>query len=243
MNCLIVAAGYGSRLSAISDSKPLAPLCGTPLIEHVVRRAAAAGATVFTIVTGHQAERLEAFLTLMAARRGLDLRTVRTPDWSRPNGYSVISGAERIDGDYLLLMADHLFDPAILRRLIEAPRGRYGVRLAIDRLVDGPLIDPADATRVEVAEDGTILHIGKTIARFNAIDTGAFLATPELAAAIAASIAAGGAGSLSEGVQHLAARGRAATLDIGAGWWIDVDDPAMHRLAEEALGAGALTGI
>ena len=45
MNCLIIAAGHGSRLREISPSKPLTPVAGMPLIEQVIRAAAAGGAT------------------------------------------------------------------------------------------------------------------------------------------------------------------------------------------------------
>jgi hypothetical protein len=33
-------------------------------------------------------------------------------------------------------------------------------------------------------------------------------------------------------MQRLADQGRAATMDIGASWWLDVDDPRAHALAE-----------
>ena len=36
-------------------------------------------------------------------------------------------------------------------------------------------------------------------------------------------------------MQRLADAGRAATMDIGEAWWIDVDDPRAHAIAEEAL--------
>jgi len=98
-------------------------------------------------------------------------------------------------------------------------------------------VDPDDATWVKLDDKGFIAAIGKTIEPYDAVDCGAFLATPELAAAIAAAIAAGKAGSLSDGMQHLADQGRAATFDIGSEpaecWWMDVDDPRAHALAEE----------
>jgi choline kinase len=108
-----------------------------------------------------------------------------------------------------------------------------GVTLAVDRRTEDPLIDPEDATWVERDERGFIRAIGKTIEHYDAVDCGAFLCTPELAGAIRAAIAAGKAGSLSEGMQLLADNGRAATWEIGGAWWLDVDDPRAHALAEE----------
>jgi len=51
MKCLIIAAGKGSRLKKISDSKPLTPILGVPLIERVIRSAIKAGANDFYVVT------------------------------------------------------------------------------------------------------------------------------------------------------------------------------------------------
>lgn len=233
MDALIIAAGYGSRLAALSPSKPLTPVCGIPIIELSIRQAMLAGITRVVVVTGHEANRLELFLADLSLRLGIAIVPVRLSDWSTPNGHSVIAGATRCDGNYLLMMADHLFDVEILTRLItEAPADR-GLTLAIDRRIDSPLIDPEDATWVETDARGMIRAIGKTIAPYDAVDCGAFLATPELVPAIRAAIASGKAGSLSEGVQILASYDRAATLDIDDAWWIDIDDPHYHALAEE----------
>jgi choline kinase len=238
MKALIIAAGSGSRLRGVSDSKPLTPVAGIPLIEHVVVGAAAAGARDFVVVTGHEGERVEAFLAALAPRLGLAIACVRAREWNRANGHSVIAGADAIGGDYLLLMADHLFDPAIPRRLLAEERGP-GLMLAVDRDLASPLIDLDDATRVEVARDGTILRIGKALQPFNAIDTGIFRAGPALGEAIRADIAAGGDGSLSAGVQRLADRGRATTMDVAGARWIDVDDSRALALAE-AMAAPAM---
>jgi choline kinase len=225
MDCLIIAAGHGSRLRAVSSSKPLTPVAGVPLIAHVVRAAAQGGASAFTVVTGHEAARVEAFLATLTNFR---IRTLRVTDWDLPNGHSVLAGAAAIDGDYLLTMADHLFDPAIVRRLIGAPPA--ALILAVDRDLAGPLLDLNDATKVETDADGAIVRIGKNLEWFDAIDTGLFRATPALAAAIGA-----GGGSLSEGVQRLADQGLAATLDVTGLAWLDVDDEAALTKAEAML--------
>lgn len=236
MNCLIIAAGHGSRLRDVSSSKPLTPVAGTPLIEHVVRAAAAGGARAFTVVTGHEAARLEAFLACLSGRLGLAIAPVRLADWGRPNGHSVLAGAAALAGDYLLAMSDHLFDPEIVRLLLAAPPA--DLVLAVDPDLENPLLDMDDATKVALAPDGAIQRIGKTLERFDAIDTGLFRATLALAAALEEAIAAGGVGSLSEGVQRLADRGKAMTVGTGGARWLDVDDPAALAKAEKMLGGG-----
>ena len=224
MDCLIIAAGFGSRLRAVSPSKPLTPVAGVPLIERVIRAAAEGGATRFTVATGHEADRLEAFLEALP----FEIAPVRVGDWSLPNGHSVLAGAARIAGDYLLTMSDHLFDPEIAAALIAAPPA--ALRLAVDRDLANPLLDMDDVTKVETGEGGAIVRIGKTLTRFDAADTGLFRATPALAAAIAA-----GGGSLSDGVQRLADQGQAMTLDVTGRFWLDVDDPAALAKAEAQL--------
>jgi 1L-myo-inositol 1-phosphate cytidylyltransferase len=232
MDALIIAAGFGSRLSSLSSSKPLTPIAGIPLIELGVRQAKAAGAARVVVVTGHEAEQLEAFLPGLAERAGVPVVPERLSDWSTPNGHSVIAGAARIDGDYLLMMADHIFSAEILRNLARSGAPERGVTLGIDYRIDSPLVDPDDATWVKHDAAGRITGIGKTIAEYDAVDCGAFLATSELAAAIRAAIADGKPGSLSDGMQRLADTGRAWTMDIADAWWIDVDDPRAHALAE-----------
>jgi 1L-myo-inositol 1-phosphate cytidylyltransferase len=232
MEALIIAAGFGSRLRDISESKPLTPVAGIPLLELGIRQSAAAGASRVVVVTGHEADSVEAALPGLATRAGIPVVARRVDDWSKPNGFSVMAGAAAIDGDYLLMMADHIFSHSILGRLAQVGADDRGVTLAIDRRVTSPLIDPDDATWVKMRETGFIDAIGKTIAEYDAVDCGAFLATRELAQAIAEAVRRGKAGSLSDGMQVLADAGRAATMDVGAAWWMDVDDPRAHALAE-----------
>ena len=234
---MIIAAGYGSRLRDLSDSKPLTPVAGIPLIELGVRQAHAAGARRVVVVTGHEAERLESFLAELTARTGIEVVPARVADWSLPNGHSVMAGSAKVrelgGSNYLLMMADHIFAVEILSRLAHADAADRGVTLAVDVRTDSPLVDPDDATWVQTDGQGRIRAIGKTIPEFDVVDCGAFLATPELAEAIAAAIAAGKSGSLSDGMQHLADQGRAAVMEVAGAWWLDVDDPRAHAIAED----------
>jgi choline kinase len=225
MKALIIAAGHGSRLRSVSPSKPLTPVAGVPLIAHVIRAAAEGGATAFRVVTGHEAARVEAYLATLT---GYDIETVRVADWSLPNGHSVAAGAVGLDGDYLLMMSDHLFDPEIVRRLLAAPPA--GLVLAVDRDLAGPLLDIDDATKV-ATEDGAIRRIGKTLPDFDAVDCGLFRAGATLTEAL------GPGGSLSDGVQRLADRDAARVADVTGLKWLDVDDPVALAKAEAWLGS------
>lgn len=235
MKVVILAAGQGSRLRDLGLPKPLVPVAGRPLIAHVINAALIAGAREFIVITGYQAEPIEAFLGGLAAQRGLRLRCVRNPDWSLPNGLSLVAAEPLLSAPFLLLMADHLFEPGIVSGLLATPLGGFALRLAIDRRLDHPLVDLADVTRVLTSDDGRILRIGKGLAEFNAFDTGIFLASPALIQAVRDDVAAGGKGSLSEGVLRLAARGLATTFDMGARFWIDVDDANARARAEQAV--------
>lgn len=226
MRALIIAAGFGSRLGGPDASKPLALLQGVPLIEHVIKRAQAGGVTDFVVVTGHQAERVERFLHSLSNRIGIPIATVRTHDWSLPNGHSVLSGLPALGGSGLLMMADHLFDPGNIARLIAGVDPAAALSLGVDRRLGNPLVDPADVTRVCTDSQGHITAIGKEIAPWDAHDTGLFHVTPMLAEALAACIASTGSASLTHGVQYLAAHGLAQAIDLGEGWWMDVDTPA-----------------
>jgi len=227
-----VAAGQGTRLRDIAPSKPLAIVRGVPLIEHVITSAHAGGVNEFVVVTGYQADRLESFLRALSARRDFAITTVRNPDWRLANGLSVVAAEHLLGERYVLMMSDHLFDPDLLRGLLGAAQPSGRVVLAIDRRLDNPLVDLEDVTRVETDPDGAIRRIGKLISPYDAFDTGVFLASDALFAAIREDLAAGGGGGISGGMGRLAARGMAYTHDIGERFWLDVDDAVAHGQAE-----------
>ena len=206
-----------------------------PLIEHVVRSAREGGASEFVVVTGYEAPPLEAALEEIGGRLGVKIETVRNPDWERPNGISVLAATDRLPGEFVLLMSDHLFDPSILRDMIAADRGGAALTLAADHAIGNPLLDLDDATKLQVDREGRIRAIGKLLDRYDAIDTGIFIGTAALLVAIRESVEAGASGSLSEGVQRLARDGLARTFDCGGRWWLDVDDEVAFAKAEAAL--------
>ena len=234
MKCLIIAAGKGSRLQHWGDSKPLVPVLGVPLIERAIRSAIEAGADDFYVVTGYQGERVRDFLDRLAARLGIPVTPLINEDWEKENGFSVLKAREYLDEPFLLLMADHLFDPSIAREMMAHPPAEGEIILAVDGDIRNSLIDMDDVTRV-MTEDGKIRNIGKGLIDFNGFDTGIFLCSPTIFEALEQSTEKRGETTLSGAVCILAAVGRARAFHTSGRFWIDVDDPTAFSRAEKVL--------
>lgn len=228
---IILAAGRGSRLSQGDASlKPLRCVAGTPLIVRVLKTLRSEGIHEAVIVLGFEGQQLRRALEVSTELSGLRLIFVDNPRWESSNGLSVLAAEALIDRDCLLLMADHLIAPELVRRLVrsELPEGAcaLGVDFDIERC-----FDIEDATKVRVAAE-RIVAIGKTLEGYNAIDTGVFRVGRALVEALSAVNDLRGDASLSDGVRALAERGKMVALDIGDAQWIDVDTPDAHACAE-----------
>lgn len=232
--CLIIAAGKGSRLQQQGDSKPLIPLLGVPLIERVIRSALEAGVDDFYVVTGCRGKHVCRFLGHLAERLGIGITAVVNEDWEKANGLSVLQARDYLPEPFLLLMADHLFDPSIVCKLTKMLLVEDEVNLAVDRDIHNALVDMEDVTRVKV-EDGHVCNIGKNIMDFNGFDTGIFLCTPAIFEVLECCVKEYGDATLSGAVQILATEGRVRAVDVSSHFWVDVDDPAALRRAEQAL--------
>ncbi|MBI2964069.1 MAG: NTP transferase domain-containing protein [Deltaproteobacteria bacterium] len=62
-DCVILAAGRGTRMKGLTESlpKPMLPVAGRPLLEHILLALRAAGIERFVLVTGYRAERIERY--------------------------------------------------------------------------------------------------------------------------------------------------------------------------------------
>ena len=234
MKCLILAAGDGGRLTQICDSKPLIQIAGLPLIERTIATAQQAGVTDFYVITGYAADRVEVFLSEVSRRRRVSITPIRNPEWELGNGLSLLAGRERLDEPFLLLMADHVLDRAILDRLLSQSLGDGEVILAADFGVDeDQLVDLDDVTKVLV-DDQRLVEIGKQLGTYSAFDTGAFLCSPAIFGAAEESLTAGDR-SVSGAIRCLARRGKAKVIDVRDHRWIDVDTPHDLQNAERLL--------
>ncbi|QXD14920.1 NTP transferase domain-containing protein [Rhodocaloribacter litoris] len=232
---VILAAGFGSRLRGVSSEtslKPLTPVAGRPLLLRTLDSLAVAGCRRAVVVLGHGAEDVRD--AVRAAYDGpLELSFAFNPHYELKNGVSVLAARPFVEGTFLLTMADHVFGDEVMALSGGHTPAPGGATLLVDYKLDA-IFDMDDATKV-LEREGRVVDIGKAIPEYNCIDTGAFVCTEGLLDALEAVYAAQGDASLSDGVARLAAEGRMYVLDIGDGFWQDVDTPAMLRHAETIL--------
>jgi 1L-myo-inositol 1-phosphate cytidylyltransferase / CDP-L-myo-inositol myo-inositolphosphotransferase len=232
--CVILAAGCGSRLTVGGGLKPLFPVLGLPLLERTIVTATEAGLSEFFVVTGCRAPRVEAFLSELALRRNLAISAIRNDAWEAGNASSLVAARHVLDGVFVLLVADHVFEPAILARLLGQRLEEGEIMLAVDFRVDGSaLVDVAEATKVAV-HGQWVASIGKELREYHALDAGILLCSPAILPAFEAS-ACEGDGSLAGGVRRLAQQRRARVLGIEGRSWVDVDTARDLRKARRLL--------
>jgi choline kinase len=230
---LILAAGNGSRIAARSGQgpKPLVVLNGKPLLEHVICNARDAGIERFVIVIGYRGGAIQEWYENHPIP-GVQVTWIENPDFRKDNGISVLCAKKVIGENFLLLMADHIFEAETARSLLRQPVGKNEVILAVDRNIDS-VFDLDDATKVRI-ERGRILEIGKCLRTYNALDTGMFLCSPELFRWLEQA-AANGSCSLSDGLRLMAAGGMFKGHDIGGANWQDVDTPEALDYAQQVF--------
>jgi choline kinase len=98
------------------------------------------------------------------------------------------SGKKPLHERFILLMGDHFFEESIPMRIKNERAADGEVLVGVDHNIETvDTVRGNDSTKVLV-EEGRILDIGKNIKKYNAYDTGIFLCSPALFAAMEESL-------------------------------------------------------
>lgn len=228
---LVPAAGRGARLDRPGTPKPLVDIGGEPLVVRLLRQLSAAGVTHATLVLGYEAQRIERALTLHPDL-ALEVDFVRHDGWQEGLASSLLAAEPWMGGaPFVLAMADHVFDDALVELIAGAQRPTGGVVALVETEIDR-VFDPDDAVKIRGAESPT--DFGRDLPSYDAIDCGLFLAGPALFDALRDAMAAGG-DCLTHGLARLARAGRVRGLGTATHGWDDVDTPAGLVHAEMRL--------
>ncbi|MBF8269222.1 MAG: ADP-glucose pyrophosphorylase [Gammaproteobacteria bacterium] len=124
MKVVILAAGIGNRLGPNSDNKPkcLLQFEGISLLRQHLDNLSKSSVTEIVIVYGYQKELIDAEIRQIMT--GIPVRTVFNPEYTQG---SVVSfwcarGILQSGEDVVLMDADVLYDPDILKKLLETPK-------------------------------------------------------------------------------------------------------------------------
>lgn len=222
---LVLAAGEGSRLRNYARQKPLLRIAGVPLTGRVLLGLKEAGIKHVYIVIGHEGEAIREYFGERYA--GLDVHYVTARNWERGNLYSFFAAKGLFKQNFVLCMGDHLFDPQIVKTLINAPLDGVLV-LAVDRVGYSP-----DDTRVR-ERNGRIVDIGKFLDGSNCVDTGLFLCSP-MVFRFAKKAVEQGSSELADCIRLVAQKEGARVLDISGRYWVDVDTGEDLKRAKKLL--------
>lgn len=139
MRAIILAAGMGKRLGKYTrdGTKCMVEVNGKALVDHALEAIEAAGIKDVTIVVGYRKEKLVAHLE--GRHPGLSIEYVANDIYDKTNNiYSLWLARERMAGDdVLLLESDLVFEPSLLRELVEAPGANVAVVSKFESWMDG----------------------------------------------------------------------------------------------------------
>jgi choline kinase/phosphatidylglycerophosphate synthase len=240
LKALILAAGEGNRLEdlALEKPKPLVPVAGVPLLCRVLKNLKLAGISEAHIVIGYMGQNIKK--TICEHFAGVKVRYIENPSWSKGNLYSLLAAKDVLTKNFILCMADHIFDSRIVKALLSVKLTRTLV-LAVDR------ITPQSGDIKVLEQNGRIVDIGKSVEKSNCVDTGFFLCSPRTFR-YAEKAAEEGKGELADCIKLAALDGEAEVLDISAlsglvpkhrkemkPYWIDVDTKEDVKKAEKML--------
>jgi len=234
---IILMAGQGSRLRGPNKTflKPFVPVLGRPLISYVLDTLTQAGIKTLNFVVGYESKRMVARLKQLIPS-GLSACFVENRDWQKQNGISLLMAAGHVAEPFLLTMSDHLFDDMIVDRLLDSFDPDF-LNVAIDRKLNS-IFDLDDAMKVRTQGE-RVTEIGKNLRHYDAIDIGLFICPLEIFDHLkrAKSLSSTKDCSLADGVRLMACDGKVRAIDIGDGWWQDVDTPSMLWHAERKMSA------
>ncbi len=161
---VVLAAGMAKRLRPLTDDRPkcLLTVGNRTLLQRTFDAMINAGISEFVVVTGYRGEMIRDFLTETYRSLPVTFHFLHNADYEHNNNiYSLWMTREFVRGrEFLLLDSDILFDPEIIKRMLQEP----GTALALNRHELGE-----EEIKVIVDQQNRVVEISKVCAINDAI--------------------------------------------------------------------------
>jgi choline kinase len=155
---VVLAAGQGTRLLPLTTDTPkcLIDVGGQPLLGRMLDALAAAGIARAIVVTGHRADRVEAYLA--ATTQPLRVSTARNAAYATTNNAASLAAARAAIGDqpFVLCDGDVIFSANPLPALLAAPE-------PCTVIVDRGAALAGEEMKVQVGASGLVTRLSKRL--------------------------------------------------------------------------------
>jgi choline kinase len=157
MEALILAAGYGSRLSPATESTPKILLNindGVTILDKHISALTDVGIKKLTIVTGFQENKIIEHIKHNQYPNQVEFNFVYNPFYRAYNNLiSLWLGLKHVSGDFIMINGDNVYKPAILRSLIEC-QSDYVIPVSQKKIYDD------DDVKVTI-DNGMVTNLSK----------------------------------------------------------------------------------
>ena len=221
---VIIAAGDGDRLGWLTASCPkvLLPVNNKALIGYPIEAMAAAGISQIAIVVGYLGDKVAEVLG-DGRDFGVKIHYIFNHDYIGGSAISVYKARDWAqEAPFVLCMGDHVIERRLVKHLLDRPVAND--TLCIDYTpAQHHQLD--EATKVIVDKAGCIKDIGKSLAYWDALDTGVFFFTERFLNAIDELFPEFGTElEITDVVRFMVSQGNQfATRDVSGYLWADID--------------------
>jgi len=143
MRAVILAAGMGTRLRPLTNSRPkcLVEVHGKPIVQHQMESLAKSGVAECVLVTGYLSDQVRGHFG--REFRGVEISYVQNERYDETNNlYSLWLALKEFDDDMILLEGDLIFEDALLEQLLTSPDPSVAVVDRYQPFMDGTVILP-----------------------------------------------------------------------------------------------------
>ncbi|QLC34693.1 NTP transferase domain-containing protein [Halarchaeum sp. CBA1220] len=218
MTAVILAAGEGTRLRPLTESRPKAmlPVSNRPILEHVVEAVAEAGIDDLVLVVGYRRERIQSYFGDGDAW-DVDIEYV-VQEKQLGTGHALLRAEEHVEGAFVALNGDRIVEAEDVARVVETLEVNGETALGVARTSR-----PSDYGVVTLEGEAVVDIVEKPprhATRSEVVNAGLYGFTPDIFEALRETETDGELG-VTDALERLVAEGAVAAVRL-QGQWLDV---------------------